>query len=166
MWIRIYNSLCFKHHNLIFLFMKGYSTSKLVPTNNVTHLVCFAAVFRLVMQRLWGGALRDEPKSSCKGDYDPFATLKERRKLGRVNFRKGFWSWYQGQGENWPIADRLVLSIDPRNTCGTHFGFRSLPVSKLTNSFLIQPFSFGFQLKNRNSSIFSWVEKIQSLKHQ
>ena len=141
----MYKSLCFKHHNLIFLFMKGYSTSKLVPTNNVTHLVCFAAVFRLVMQRLWGGALRDEPKSGCKGDYDPFATFKKRRKLGRVNFRKGFWCCYQGHGKNWPIAARLVPSNDPRNTCGTHFGSRSLPVFKVTNSFLIQPFSFGFR---------------------
>ena len=82
MWIRIYNSLCFKHHNLIFLFMKRYSTSKQVPTNNVTHLVYFAAVFRLVMQRLWGGALCDEPKNGCEGDYDPFATFTKEKETG------------------------------------------------------------------------------------
>ena len=30
-------------------------------------LVSYAAVFRLVT-RLWGGALRDEPKNGCVGD--------------------------------------------------------------------------------------------------
>ena len=33
-------------------------------------LVSLAAVFRVVTQRCWwGGALRDDPKNSCKGDY-------------------------------------------------------------------------------------------------
>ena len=60
--------------------MKGYSTSKLVPTNNVTHLVSFAAVFRLVTQRSPPrGALRDEPKNGCEGDYDPLATFKKKK---------------------------------------------------------------------------------------
>ena len=82
MWIRIYKSLCFKHHNLIFLFMKRYSASKLVPTNNVTRLVSFAPVFRLVTQRSWGGALRDEPKNGSEGDYHPFATFEKEKETG------------------------------------------------------------------------------------
>ena len=62
--------------------MKRCSAGKLLPTNNVTHLVSFAAVFRLVTQRSVGGALRDEPKSNCKGDYDPFTTLKKEKETG------------------------------------------------------------------------------------
>ena len=31
-------------------------------------IVSFAAVFRVVMQRLGGGALRDDPKTGCGGD--------------------------------------------------------------------------------------------------
>ena len=62
--------------------MKRYSASKLLPTNNVTHLVSFAAVFRLVTQRWWGGGLRDEPKNGCEGDYDPFATFKKEKETG------------------------------------------------------------------------------------
>ena len=42
---------------------------------------------------------------------------KTRRKLGRVNFCKGFWDGYWGQGKNWPIADRRVPSNDPRSLC-------------------------------------------------
>ena len=79
--------------------MKRYSTSKQVPTNNVTHLVCFAAVFRLVMQRLWGGALCDEPKMAAKETMTHSPLLQKRRKLGRVNFRKDFWCCYQGHGK-------------------------------------------------------------------
>ena len=43
--------------------------------------------------------------------------LRNGRELGRVNFRKCFWDCCQGQGKNWPIADRRVLSYDPRNNC-------------------------------------------------
>ena len=95
------------------------------------------------------------PKTAAKETMTHSPLLKKRRKQGRVNFRKGFWYCYQGGGKNWPIADRLVPSYDPRNTCGKHFGSISLPVFKVTNSFLIQPFSFGFKLKNGDSSIFS-----------
>ena len=31
-------------------------------------VVSFEAVFRVVMQRLGGGALRDDPKTGCGGD--------------------------------------------------------------------------------------------------
>ena len=34
--------------------------------------------------------------------------------MGRVNFRKDFWDCLQGLGKNWPIADRRVISNDPR----------------------------------------------------
>ena len=65
------------------------------------------------------------------------ATLKTRRKLGRVNFCKDFWGCYWAKGKNWPIADRRVPSNDPRNNCGTHFGSSPLLVSKEANSFTL-----------------------------
>ena len=145
MWIRIYKSLCFKHHNSIFLFMKRYSASKLVPTNNVTHLVSFAAVFRLVTQRsLEMKRCVTSPKTAAKETMTHSPLLKKRRKQGRVTFAKASGAVSRDTGKNEPIADRLVPSNDPRNTCGTYFGSRSLPAFKVTNSFLIQPFSFGF----------------------
>ena len=58
-----------------------------------------------------------------------FATLEKRGKLGRVNFRKEFWDYFQ----NWPIADRRVPSNAARNNCGTHLGSSSLLVSKVGN---------------------------------
>ena len=58
-----------------------------------------------------------------------FAILEKRGKLGRVNFRKEFWDYFQ----NWPIADRRVPSNAARNNCGTHFGSSSLLVSKVAN---------------------------------
>ena len=80
--------------------MKGYSTSKLVPTNNVTHLVSFAAVFRLVTQR----SPREERcvtslKTAAKETMTHWPLFKKRRKQSRVNFRKGFWYCYQGHGK-------------------------------------------------------------------
>ena len=79
--------------------MKGYSTSKLVPTNNVTHLVSFAAVFRLVTQRWWEERCVTSPKTAAKETMAHSPLLKKRRKLDRVNFCKGFWCCYQGHGE-------------------------------------------------------------------
>ena len=61
------------------------------------------------------------------------ATLETRKKLGRVNFRKDLWDYFQGQGKNWPMADRRVPSYDPMNICGTHFGSSSLLASKVAN---------------------------------
>ena len=58
-----------------------------------------------------------------------FATLEKRGKLGRVNFRKEFWDYFQ----NWPIADRRVPSNAARNNCGTHLGSSPLLVSKVAN---------------------------------
>ena len=58
-----------------------------------------------------------------------FAILEKRGKLGRVNFRKEFWDYFQ----NWPIADRRVPSNAARNNCGTHLGSSSLLVSKVGN---------------------------------
>ena len=56
-----------------------------------------------------------------------FVTLKTRGRLDRVNFRNEFWDCYQGQlKKNGP-------SSDPRNNCATHFGSRSLSVSKVAN---------------------------------
>ena len=60
-----------------------------------------------------------------------FVTLKTRRKLGRLNFHKDFWDCYQGQGNNWPIADGRVPSNNPGNNCGTHLGSSFLVVSKV-----------------------------------
>ena len=34
----------------------------------------------------------------------------------------------------WPIADQRVLSNEPRNNCGTHFGSSSPLVSKIANN--------------------------------
>ena len=62
-----------------------------------------------------------------------FAT-ETRRKLDRVNFCKDFWDCYQGMGKNWPIAERRVISNDPRNNCRTLFGFSSLFVARVANS--------------------------------
>ena len=58
-----------------------------------------------------------------------FATLEKRGKLGRVNFRKEFWVFFQ----NWPIADRRVPSNAPGNNCGTHFCSSFPLVSKVAN---------------------------------
>ena len=49
--------------------------------------------------------------------------------MGRVNFRKDFWDYYQGQAKNWPIADQRVPNADPRNNWGTHFGSSSFLVA-------------------------------------
>ena len=62
------------------------------------------------------------PGSDCDISF-PLANLKRKRKLSRVNFRKG-------TGKNWPIADRCVPSNDPRNNCGTYSGSSSLAFLK------------------------------------
>ena len=63
------------------------------------------------------------------------ATLETRRKLGRVNFCKDFWDcYYIGMGEKSAnSADRCVISNNPRNSCGTHVGSRSILFSKKAN---------------------------------
>ena len=63
------------------------------------------------------------------------ATLETRRKLGRVNFCKDFWDcYYIGTGEKSAnSADRCVISNNPRNSCGTHVGSRSILFSKKAN---------------------------------
>ena len=54
--------------------------------------------------------------------------------MGRVHFRKDFWDCFQGLGKNWPIADRRVISNDPRINCGAHFGSSSFLLSKVANN--------------------------------
>ena len=56
-------------------------------------------------------------------------STSETRELGRVSFRKYFWDCSRVGEKNWPIADRLVPSDDPRNNCGAHFGPSSYLVS-------------------------------------
>ena len=65
------------------------------------------------------------------------ATLKTRRKLGRVNFCKDFWGCYWEKGKKKLADDRRVPSNDPRNNCGTHFSSSPLLVSKVANSFTL-----------------------------
>ena len=62
-----------------------------------------------------------------------------RKQLGRVNFCKAFWDCFQGLGKNWPIADRRVLSGDPRNNCGIHFRSSSFLASKVANWYARAP---------------------------
>ena len=53
-------------------------------------------------------------------------TSLETGKLGRVDFRKGFWDG--------PGSDQRVPSYDPTNYCGTQLGSSPLVVSKVANS--------------------------------
>ena len=41
-------------------------------------VVSLAAVFSIVTQRSWGGALRDETKNGCDGDYAKRRRQRER----------------------------------------------------------------------------------------
>ena len=50
-----------------------------------------------------------------------------------VTFAKASGTVVGDREKNWPIAYRRVPSNNPRNNCGTHFGFSLLPVSKVTN---------------------------------
>ena len=68
--------------------------------------------------------------------------LKHRNTKGWLVRKKKTWpTWLSqrlkgllpGKGKNWPIADWRVPSNNPRNNCGTHFGSRSLVVSKVVN---------------------------------
>ena len=51
-----------------------------------------------------------------------------------INSCNAFWVCYKGQEKNWPIADRRVLSNDPRNHCWTRFDCSSLFYSNVANA--------------------------------
>ena len=47
------------------------------------HVVSLAAVFSIVTQRscLWGGALRDDTKNRCEGDYQARGNARRNNRL-------------------------------------------------------------------------------------
>ena len=52
----------------------------------MTFLVCYTAVFSVVTQRSWRGALRDDSKNGCVADYDfPGRTVRVAKKNGYQN---------------------------------------------------------------------------------
>ena len=60
---------------------------------------------------------------------------RNEKETGRVNFCKDFWDcYYIGTGEKSAnSADRCVISNNPRNSCGTHVGSRSILFSEKAN---------------------------------
>ena len=58
---------------------------------------------------------------------------KEEGNLANLTFAKTYGTVTRDWEKNWPIADWRVPSNNPRNNCGTHFGSRSLVVSKVVN---------------------------------
>ena len=81
---------------------KAMSLVGILPKQGLSHVVSFAAVFRLVTQlssflSLWGGALRDEPKNgSARETINRGVTFEDR---------------YRRQGRNFTTNDSKILDL-------------------------------------------------------
>ena len=54
---------------LIVLDLRRISCHRFSPSEKLVCYTMYTAVFRVVMQRSWGGALRDDTKNGCVADY-------------------------------------------------------------------------------------------------